>query len=275
MIIDTHTHFYDPSRPEGVPWPSPDEELLYRTVLPEHFLAEASPCGVTGTVVVEAACTVEDNQWILDMADRDPAIVGYVGRLESGTPRFAEQVERFAAHPVFRGIRAWGDLDGGFLEEMKLLADHNLVLDSVPADDEARAGFLRLARELPDLTLVIEHVANAAVDGGPPDPEWTGFIEAAGAHANVYMKVSALTEKSAEQPAPGGVGYYRPALDAMWNAFGGERLLYGSNWPVCERAAPYATGFGIVREYFEEKGSEAAERFFWKNARAAYEWPDR
>ena len=89
MIIDTHTHFYDPTRPEGVPWPPPDNELLYRTVLPEHFKAEASPHGVTGTVVVEAACTVEDNQWILDMADRDPVIVGYVGRLESGTPQFA------------------------------------------------------------------------------------------------------------------------------------------------------------------------------------------
>ena len=93
--------------------------------------------------------------------------------------------------------------------------------------------------------------------------------------ANVCMKVSALTEKSAEQPAPGDVGYCRPALDAVWNAFGGERLFYGSNWPVCERAAPYATGFGIVREYFDGRGAEAAERFFWKNARASCEWPDR
>ena len=275
MIIDTHTHFYDPTRPEGVPWPPPDNKLLYRTVLPEHFKAEASPHGVTGTVVVEAACTVEDNQWILDMADRDPVIVGYVGRLESGTPQFPDQVERFSAHPVFRGIRAWGDLDGGFLDETKLLAEKNLVLDCMPGNAEARAGFLRLAREQPDLTLVIEHVASVPIDGGPPDPEWVDFIQAAGASPKVYMKVSAYTENSTEQPAPGDVDYYRPALDAMWDAFGEERLFFGSNWPVCERAATYATCFGIVREYFDGKGTEAAEKFFWKNAKTAYEWPDR
>ena len=95
---DTHTHFYNPHRPEGCPWPSPEEELLYRTVLPEHFREVASPHGVTGTVVVEAACWVEDNQWILDMADDDPTIVGLIGRCEVGTPEFKRQIERFAKH---------------------------------------------------------------------------------------------------------------------------------------------------------------------------------
>ena len=72
MIIDTHTHFYDPTRPEGVPWPPADNELLYRTVLPEHHRALAAPEGVTGTVVVEASAWLADNQWILDLAAADP-----------------------------------------------------------------------------------------------------------------------------------------------------------------------------------------------------------
>ena len=271
MIIDTHTHFYDPSRPEGVPWPPADNELLYRTVLPEYFLAEASPHGVTSTVVVEAACNVEDNQWILDIADQDPTIVGYIGRLENGTPRFAGQIERFSQHPVFRGVRAWGDLDDGFLDEMALMAEKGLVLDCVPGDREARDECLRLAAELPALTLVIEHVAAVAIDGKAPDPAWVEFIDAVGQHAQVYMKVSAMTERSEVQPAPADVDYYRPTLDAMWNAFGEERLFFGSNWPVCEIAATYATCFGIVREYFDEKGAAAAEKFFSENARAAYD----
>ena len=69
MIIDTHTHFYDPTRPQGVPWPSKENELLYRTVLPQHHRALAEREGVTGTVVVEASKWLEDNQYVLDLAD--------------------------------------------------------------------------------------------------------------------------------------------------------------------------------------------------------------
>ena len=71
MIIDTHTHFYDPTRPQGVPWPPKENQLLYRTVLPADAQALAAPVGVTGTVVVEASAWLEDNQWILDLAAND------------------------------------------------------------------------------------------------------------------------------------------------------------------------------------------------------------
>src|SRR5262245_62200533 len=73
-IIDTHTHFYDPTRPEGVPWPGKDDKLLYRKVLPRDFLKVASPVGVTRTIVVEASPWLEDNQWLLDLARRDKTI---------------------------------------------------------------------------------------------------------------------------------------------------------------------------------------------------------
>jgi len=275
MIIDTHTHFYDPHRPEGCPWPSPKEELLYRTVLPEHFREVASPHGVTGTVVVEAACWVEDNQWILDMADDDPTIVGLIGRCDVGTPKFKGQIERFAKHPVFRGIRGWGDLDDGFLDDMAVMADHGLVLDCCPFQEPARSDCLRLATELPSLGLVCEHVGGVPVNGGPADPAWVEFINALAAHGHVYMKVSGMVESSAQKPAPADVDYYRPILDAMWNAFGEDRLFFGSNWPVCDLGGNYATAFGIVRTYFDEKGSEAADKFFWKNAKDCYQWPDR
>ena len=82
MIIDTHTHFYDPSRPQGVPWPEEDDEILYRRALPEDYKALAVPEGVTGTIMVECSPWVEDNQWVLDLADADPFIVGLVGHLE-------------------------------------------------------------------------------------------------------------------------------------------------------------------------------------------------
>ena len=108
MIIDTHTHFYDPARPEGIPWPGADEELLYRTVLPGHHRALAAPEGVTGTVVVEASAWLEDNQWILDLAADEPWIVGLVGHVDPNRPEFKTAIDRFAANELFCGIRCGG-----------------------------------------------------------------------------------------------------------------------------------------------------------------------
>src|SRR5690349_659982 len=87
-VIDTHTHFYDPTRPQGVPWPPPDDKKLYRAVLPPEYRTLAEPLGVAGTVVVEASPWVEDNQWVLDLAERERYIVGLVGHLEPGMPDF-------------------------------------------------------------------------------------------------------------------------------------------------------------------------------------------
>ena len=102
--IDCHPHFYDPSRSEGVPWPGP-KSPLYRTVLPKHLRALPKPRALTGTVVVEASGWVEDNQWLLDLAKDDPFIVGIVGNLRPGTEGFQKHLNRFAANPLYRGIR--------------------------------------------------------------------------------------------------------------------------------------------------------------------------
>ena len=122
---------------------------------------------------------------------------------------------------------------------------------------------------------MINHIAHVPINGQSPDPDWVSGIRAVAQHANVYMKGSALAEMAQDTPAPREVSYYVPTLDVLWNAFGEDRILYGSNWPVCERAAPYATVQKIVSEYFKSKGEEALEKYFWKNAKAAYKWIDR
>lgn len=104
-IIDTHTHFYDPTRPEGVPWPPRDDAVLYRRVTPSEFCDVAGACGVTGTVVIEASAWAEDNQWLLDLAKTEPAILGVIGRLDPDDPQFMAHLERFSADALFRGLR--------------------------------------------------------------------------------------------------------------------------------------------------------------------------
>src|SRR5579863_9463472 len=107
-IVDTHIHLYDPTRPQGVPWPPKDNTLLYRRTLPPDFRAATKGLGVTGAIVVEASAWLEDNQWVLDLAKDNPFILGFVGHLEPGDSSFRPNLRRFSSNPLFRGIRLGG-----------------------------------------------------------------------------------------------------------------------------------------------------------------------
>jgi L-fuconolactonase len=276
-IIDTHTHFYDPTRPQGVPWPPKDDALLHRTVLPKDYRALPVPQRVDGTIVVEASPWVEDNQWILDLAARDPFIVGLVGNLPVGTPEFAAHLKRFAAHPLFRGVRirdgsfekALGER--AFVNDLRAVAERGLCFDvHSPPAWVSQAD--RLARLVPNLRLIINHVANAEVTGKEPSDDWRRMMDTLAGHPQVFMKVSGLVEGTGRRngDAPADVEFYRPVLEALWKTFGPDRLIYGSNWPVSERFAPLGRVEQIALSYFSEKSQAALDQVFWKNARVAY-----
>jgi L-fuconolactonase len=274
MIIDTHTHFYDPTRPQGVPWPPAENKLLYRPVLPDHFTAVAAPHGVTATVVVEASAWPADNQWILELVDAHPPLLGFVGHVDPDQPTFAADLAQWVQHPRFCGIRCGGryfaDIHAGtFLQDMATLAAHDRQLD-VLVRQEHFAGVIALAAQLPTLRIVIDHIGHMPIDGAAIAPEWIAHYQRLAAQPNIWMKVSAVIEQSTVQPAPTTLDFYRPALDTFWQSFGADRLLYGSNWPVVERAGTYATAFQIVQQYFTEKGEAAYAKYFWANAQQVY-----
>ena len=278
-IVDCHTHFYDPTRPEGVPWPGKDDAVLYRTILPKQFLEQAAPVGVTKTIVVEASPRVEDNAWLLDLAAKNPSIIGVVGNLTPGKAEFAGHLKRFAANKLYRGIRInHGALKTGldqaeFLADIRRMAELGLELD-VNGGPDMPADVARLAEKLPTLRIVINHLGNVDVDGAEPPQLWRDGMKAAAKHPRVFCKVSALVEhakpKSGEKKVPEEVDFYRPVLDAIWATFGDDRLIYGSNWPVSDHYASYKTLFSIVNQYVTARGRATAEKFFWKNANAAY-----
>lgn len=279
-VVDTHTHFYDPTRPEGVPWP-PRNTPLYRKVMPADWRALAGPLGIHSTIVVEASPWVEDNQWVLDLAANDDSIVGLVGNLDPRSEDFTENLNRFAKDPIFRGIRWRSDLvplDGDaepLIAAAKRLADLDLELDlNGPCD--ALPSIARLADAVPSLRIVVNHLG-ASGDPQSPHPRWLEQITAVARRPNVFMKVSALVEQVRGEPgqAPRDVEYYLPILDPLWERFGSDRLIYGSNWPVSDRGADYDVVFAIVRDYFAGKGTDATEKYFWKNSQAAYRWRDR
>lgn len=274
MIIDTHTHFYDPSRAQGVPWPAADAGRLYRTVLPDAYRTLAEPEGFSGTVVVEASSWLEDNQWILDLARTNPFIVGFVGHLKPGSPVFKDQLERFSSNPLFRGIRCNGSYfddvpSTAFLEDMERLAAHDLTLDVLVRPQQFEE-LQTTAQAIPQLRIVVDHIGHMPITGEAINEVWQERYARLAELPQIYIKVSALPEQCPQQPAPTGLATYRPTLDLLWQIFGSRRLLYGSNWPVCERAGDFAVGLNVVKLYFGEKGDVAYDRFFRHNAQEVY-----
>jgi L-fuconolactonase len=281
-IIDCHTHFYDPGRPEGVPWPGQAETQLYRTVRPADYLAQPVPTPVTGTVVVEASPWVEDNRWILDLAAKHDFIVGFCGNLNPSDDSFTKNLNRFAANPLYRGIRIGGGgvaqviRDRGLIAKLGRLADLELELDvNLSVEQLPEVG--RLAREIPRLRIVIDHLANTSINGRTVDPVWLRNMQEVSVSPNVFAKVSGLVEGGGRvsKLAPTATEYYAPWLDMIWSAFGEDRLIYGSNWPVSELYAPLFDVQRIVEEYFSVKGRKAMEKVFAGNASAAYRWRKR
>ena len=277
-VMDTHVHFYDPTRAEGIPWPKPDNKLLYRRVMPADYTAALGDLKVDHVIVVEASSWLEDNQWLLDLAAREKLIAGVIGHLNTEAPAFASQLKRFAANPLFRGIRVGGGTvtkkgdDAAFLAAVRGLVDQGLTLDVI-GNASMLVPVTRLATRFPHLRIVLNHLADPGDPAKGIPEKWREGIHSASEHKNIYCKVSRLVELvKNEEPgkSPTSLEYYRNVLDTLWNLMGPDRLLYGSNWPVCERGAPLPSVQALAMEYFSLKGRDALERVCWRNAQAAY-----
>jgi L-fuconolactonase len=278
-IIDTHTHFYDPTRPQGVPWPAKDDPVLYRTVLPSEYRKMAEPHGVAGTIVIEASSWLADNQWLLDLAANDPYIVGVVGHLPVGTPEFRTHLSRFRKNRLFRGIRISGETvtnaltRGPALDDLKRVQELDLSVDLLIRPEQL-IDIERLVDLVPSLRIIVDHCANVPVRPPPHPPGWVSGMAACHYLPNVFMKVSGLVEGTdlAQGNAPRDVSYYREILDTIWHVFGAKRIIYGSNWPVSLRFASYDTVQRIVEDYFTPKGYDVAADYFYRNAARAYRY---
>lgn len=275
--IDTHVHFYDPERSGGVPWPPPSDTFLYRRVLPPELKALAAPLGVAGAIIVEASPLEEDNQWTLDLAAGDPFILGVVGHLKPSRPGFGDALDRFGRSRLFRGIRTglWNigvsAEDRAVVKDLAALAERNLTLDigQGVAHMESAA---RLADALPNLRIIINHFGGPRIAGDQPEPRWTAAVRALGRRPNVAMKLSGLVEGTGRRSgdAPVDLAAYRPWFDVVWAAFGPDRLLFGSNWPVSARCAPYGTVLSLATACLAAHGPAAVEAGLRNNAVRIY-----
>ncbi|MGB1815229.1 MAG: amidohydrolase family protein [Rubripirellula sp.] len=279
-MIDTHIHLFDSSRPEGIPWPPADDKVLYKPHLPAEFSSVAKPSGVTGVVIVEASDRLEDNRWVLDLVKDDPFYVALVGNIDPYRKDFGKQLRVLKKDKRFVGIRARNSdpidyNDPQVLKNFRRLAKAGLSLD-ILANGKGVEGVREvdeLAGKVPELRIVVDHVLGYDIDGNPPGKEWLDAVASLARHENVFCKVSGLYQRCTQQPAPHDPEHYRTVLDSLFKDFGPDRLIYGSNWPCTKKSGDYDSFVRLVNAYFAEKGQEACEKYFWKNAAVAYGLP--
>jgi predicted TIM-barrel fold metal-dependent hydrolase len=283
-VIDSHIHLFDTRRPQGVPWPPKDNAVLFKPALPARYQKIAQPFNVVGAIEIEASPWLEDNQWVLDVAANNPIIVGTVGNLEPGKPGFRDQLSRFHRNPLFRGIRygnLWGRALGArlseptFVADLKALEDAGLEMDTANPDLALINDVVRLTDKLPGLRIVIDHLPQLQLPNNrEAERTYERNLLELGKRPSVYIKVSEVLRKVNGQVSL-DPNSYRPVFDRLWDIFGSNRLLYGSDWPNSELWGTYAEVIGIVRPYFLSKGTDVAEKFFWRNSVAAYRWVRR
>ena len=248
MIIDAHQHFWRIARGD-YGWMTDQVAPIRRDILPADLEPLARTAGVTGTVLVQAAPTLDETQFLLALADRSPLIRGVVGWIDL-TDDVAAQLSRIA-HPALRGIRPMlQDIDDtrwilqdGVIDALRQVAGAGLRLDALitprhlPVIEE-------LARRVPSLPIVIDHCAKPVFDGTDPGPDWRRGIDALAAHPQVFCKLSGL----ANEFGPGwSADTLRPVFDHVLRAFGPERLMWGSDWPVLELAGTYADWLQVAQ----------------------------
>jgi L-fuconolactonase len=279
-VIDAHIHLFDTRRPGGVPWPE-KTDAIYRPALPDRYASLARPLGVVGAIVVEASPLREDNDWVLQLIAHHPIILGLVGNLVPGSPSFAKDLERLHANPLFLGIRCgnlWNrDLSADarnpvFMADLRRLASAGLVMDSANPDPKLIEAILRISQQIPEMRIVIDHLPHASLPDNPDEVrEYWANLKSLSGNPRVFVKLSEIPALI-DGRVPTDVAYYRQKLDAIWDVFGEDRILFGSDWPNSDHVAPIDTTFSIVRGYLSSKTHAAQEKFFRKNALDVYRW---
>ena len=252
MRIDAHQHFWKYSA-EEYPWIGAGMERLARDYSAAELENVARPVGVTGSVAVQARQSLEETRWLLGLVDANPFIQGVVGWVDLRSERVAEEIAEFASHERFVGVRHVVQdepdprflLGEDFVRGVRTLHQFGLVYDLLLYPRQVRAA-VELAGMLPEQPFVLDHLAKPGIKSGEI-AEWQRDIEALAVHPNVACKLSGLVTEAAWRQWQRAD--FTPYLEVALAAFGPERLMFGSDWPVCLLSGEYADIVGIIDDF--------------------------
>lgn len=282
-IIDSHIHLFDPSRPESVPWP-PKNSTIFKSTLPSRYRELVKPFGVAGAIAIECSPWLADNQWLLATAKTDSIIVGVIGDLEPGSSEFRRHLETFRKDPLFLGIRygnLWGrDLkrqmaNPAFVADLKALAETGLVLDTANPNPVLIKAVVEVTDRVPDLTVIVDHLPGMRMPGDEvARKSCQSDLRLLGSRPRVAAKISGIVRR-VNGKVPVDLAFYQDRLDEVWNTFGPDRCLYGSDWPNSEQWASYPEVFHLADSFITSKNAVTIDKFYHRNAEKIYGWKKR
>jgi L-fuconolactonase len=270
--IDAHQHFwrFDPVRDA---WITPDMAVIRRDFLPEDLGPVLAANGMDGCVAVQADPSEAETRFLLELAHENGFIRGVVGWVDLLGPELEASLERFSGDALFRGVRhiAQAEADDFLAREdvlagVERLADFGLTFDVLVYERQLSAAVAMVDR-LPEQEFVLDHLAKPRIRDGDMEP-WATHINALALRPNVWCKVSGMiTEADWDRWRPEDL---RPYLDVVFEAFGPERLMFGSDWPVCLVAGEYARVLDVVESYAAPLTAAERDGLFGGNAARFY-----
>ncbi len=268
MKIDSHQHFWNYKASE-YPWMQP-EWPIRRDFLPADLEPLLAGAGLDGSVAVQARQTLDESRWLLGLADLAPIIKGVVGWVELCSPRVREQLDELCRHPRFSGVRhVLQDepddrfmLRPEFLRGLRTLADYDLAYDILIFPRHLPHA-AQLVRQFPNQRFVLDHLAKPLIKDGILSP-WREDIRELAAEPNVMCKISGMvTEASWGRLKKEDFQSY---LDVVGQAFGEDRLMFGSDWPVCLLSAPYEWVYQLFTDWLAQHPASARAKILGDNA---------
>lgn len=272
MTIDSHQHFWKYT-PAEYPWMKP-EWPIRRDFLPPDLAPLLKAAGLDGCVAVQAQQTVAEARWLLSLADAHPIIKGVVGWVDLQSDRVEEQLAELARHPRFVGVRhvVQDEPDDNFMlrpafqRGIGKLRQFNLAYDLLVFPKQLPAA-IRLVANFPEQRFVLDHIAKPPIAAGTLSP-WREQLRELAKAPNVWCKVSGMVTEAKWD------GWraddFRPYLDVVFAAFGVERLMFGTDWPVATLAGSYEQVHRLAADYTQSLTAEARAQFFGGNAAEFY-----
>jgi L-fuconolactonase len=274
MKIDSHQHYWHFNTAD-YGWMGENMSVIKRDFLPTDLLPELKSIDFDGSVAVQARQSLEETNWLLQLADEHPHIKGVVGWLDLQSEQAEEQIAAFAKHHKAVGVRHVihdeEDLDfmlrPAFIRGVQLLEKYDLAYDILIFPTHL-TNTIEFVKQFSDKqTFVIDHIAKPLIKDGIVSP-WKEDIVALAKFPNVYCKLSGMvTEADWNTWKPENI---RPYLDVIMDAFGPERILIGSDWPVCLVAGKYSEVMQVVIDYISTFTEKEQALMLGENAAKAY-----
>lgn len=273
MIIDSHQHFwhYDAARDS---WITEEMNVLKRDFLPADLQQEFATNGVEGCIAVQAAQSEEETLFLLDLAEKYPFVKGVVGWCDLRDSNLPARLEYFSQFEKLCGFRHVVQsepdddflLREDFLRGIAQLKKFNFTYDILIYPKQLPAA-IKFVEKFPEQAFVLDHIAKPFIKAQITEP-WAAQIKELAQHPNLYCKVSGMVTEANWQNWQ--ADDFKAYLDVVFEAFGTDRIMYGSDWPVCLVAASYQQVKDLLADYMSNFSSVEREKIFSLNAQHFY-----